>query len=119
MGNSPSFNEERGMEMIFADLVLKNGQVITVNPKNDVVTAVAVLGDKLCYVGTDAGTEEFIGPETRVVDLHGRSLLPGFNDAHIHTGITGLTLNSMETDCGPECVHTIEEMKKSTACRCR
>lgn len=97
--------------MIFANLVLKNGQVITVNPDNNLVSAVAVLGDKLCYVGSDAGVEEFIGPETRVIDLQGRSLLPGFNDAHIHTGITGLTLNSMETDCGPERVSTIEEMK--------
>lgn len=98
--------------MIFADLVLKNGQVITVNPESEIVSAVAVLGDRICYVGSDKGAEELIGPKTTVIDLKGNSLVPGFNDAHIHTGITGLTLNSMETDCGPEQVETIEEMKQ-------
>lgn len=100
------------MRVIFADLVLKNGQVITVNPRNEIVQAVAVLRDRICYVGSDEGVKELIGPKTTVIDLKGNSLVPGFNDAHIHTGITGLTLNSMETDCGPERVKTIEEMKQ-------
>ena len=97
--------------MLFADLVLKNGQVITVNPDDEIVSAVAVQGEKLCYVGTDEGAESFIGPETRVIDLQGRSVVPGFNDAHVHTGITGLTLNSMATDCSPERADSIDKIK--------
>lgn len=101
-----------GEIMIYADLVFKNGQVITVNPRDEIVSAVAILGNRICYVGSDAGAMEFAGPKTRIVDLKGRSLTPGFNDAHIHTGITGLTLNSADTDCGPERADSIEKIKE-------
>lgn len=98
--------------MIFADYVLKNGQVITVNASDEIVSAVAILGNKICYVGTDEGAMQYAGPNTRVVDLQGRSVIPGFNDAHIHTGITGLTLNSMETDCSPARADSIAKIKE-------
>ena len=98
--------------MIYADLVFKNGQVITVDPQDRIVSAVAVLGNRILYVGTDEEAMAYAGPSTRIVDLKGRSLVPGFNDSHIHTGITGLTLNSMETDCAPERADSIEKIKE-------
>lgn len=98
--------------MIYADLILKNGQVITVNPNDDIVSAVAILNNVIVYVGTDAGAMKYAGPNTTLVDLKGRSLVPGFIDAHVHTGITGLTFNSQVTDCGPAHADSIEKIKE-------
>ena len=95
-----------------ADLILKNGQVITVDPQDTVVSAVAAAGNKIICVGSDEEVLSYSGPETRVIDLQGRSLVPGFIDAHIHTGITGLTYNSRETDCGPDRAQTIGDIRE-------
>lgn len=94
-----------------ADLILKNGQVITVNPNDDIASAVVVLNNVIIYVGNDEGAMKYAGPNTTLVDLNGRSLVPGFIDAHVHTGITGLTLNSQATDCSPANADSIEKIK--------
>ena len=67
-----------------AELVFLNGAVYTVDAARSWATAVAVAGGRIAYVGTDDGARSFIGPATRVVDLHGRMLLPGFQDSHMH-----------------------------------
>jgi predicted amidohydrolase YtcJ len=67
-----------------SDLVFKNGDVYTVDGVRSWADAVAVRGDQIVYVGTDAGVDAFIGPDTRVVDLNGKMMLPGFQDVHIH-----------------------------------
>jgi predicted amidohydrolase YtcJ len=67
-----------------ADLVLTGGHVHTVDDARPVAEAVAVSGERIAAVGTAAEVAGFIGPRTRVVDLAGRLLLPGFQDAHIH-----------------------------------
>ncbi len=64
-----------------ADLVFINGKVITVDDKDTVATGVAVVGNKIAAVGDVAAWR---GPNTKVVDLKGRALLPGFIDAHSH-----------------------------------
>jgi predicted amidohydrolase YtcJ len=67
-----------------ADLVLTNGRVITVDPRDRVAQAVAVRGDKIVAVGSNAEIAAMIGPSTRRVDLAGRTVTPGFLDAHNH-----------------------------------
>ena len=67
-----------------ADLALVGGRVITVNAQDEVVDAMAIKGNKIAAVGSRAEVEPFIGPQTRVIDLHGRSVTPGFIDNHIH-----------------------------------
>ena len=67
-----------------ADLVLKNGNIYTVNDARSWAQAVAITKGRLSYVGTEADLESFIGPNTQVVDLRGRMVLPGMFDAHIH-----------------------------------
>jgi predicted amidohydrolase YtcJ len=67
-----------------ATLVLRGGPVITVDPADRVAEAVAVDGNRIAAVGTAAQIERFIGPSTRVVELRGRAVLPGFIDAHSH-----------------------------------
>ena len=67
-----------------ADLVLKNGNIYTVNDARSWAQAVAITKGRFSYVGTEADLESFIGPNTQVVDLRGRMVLPGMFDAHIH-----------------------------------
>jgi predicted amidohydrolase YtcJ len=67
-----------------ADLILHNGKVWTVEKTQPIAQAVAVSGDKIVKVGSDKDVLALRGPQTRVIDLNGRLLLPGFNDAHTH-----------------------------------
>ena len=67
-----------------ADLVLTGGHVHTVDRSRPRAEAVAVGGERIVAVGTAADVRPHIGPRTRVIDLGGRLLLPGFQDAHVH-----------------------------------
>ena len=67
-----------------ADTVFVNGAVYTMDAKQPRAEAVAVRGKRIVYVGTTAGTKPFVGTSTKVVDLAGRMLLPGFIDSHAH-----------------------------------
>lgn len=75
-----------------ADVVLTGGTVYTVDAARRRVEAVAVRGGRIVAVGTDTEVRELIGPRTEVVDLAGRMLLPGFQDAHVHPAMGGLQL---------------------------
>ncbi|MFI0508937.1 putative amidohydrolase YtcJ [Streptomyces canus] len=74
-----------------ADLVLTGGPVHTVDPARSRATAVAVRDGRIVAVGHDE-VHELIGPRTEVVDLAGKLLLPGFQDAHVHPQGAGLEL---------------------------
>lgn len=75
-----------------ADTVLRNGQVVTMDARNSVQQAIAVRDGKIVYVGTDAGVGPWTGTKTKVVDLGGRMLMPGFIDAHLHALAGGRAL---------------------------
>ncbi len=76
-----------------ADLVLRNGAVYTVDAARSWASAVAVRQGRIVYVGTDSLPAGLVGPETEVVDLAGRMLLPGFQDAHAHPVDGGVFLD--------------------------
>lgn len=79
-----------------ADIVFKNGNVYTANDRAPSAQAIAVKADRIVFVGTNAAAEKFIGKETRVVDLKGNTVLPGFTDSHQHLSGVGqreMTLN--------------------------
>ena len=69
-----------------ADLILHHGKVWTVDDRQPVAEAVAVRGDRIIRVGSDADVLALRGATTKVIDLQGRLVLPGFNDAHTHFG---------------------------------
>ncbi len=73
-----------------ADLLLVNGRVYTVDPKHPWAQSVAVRGGRIEAVGSNAVLARLKGPRTRVVDLHGRLLMPAFGDAHVHPMMGGL-----------------------------
>ncbi|MER6102662.1 amidohydrolase [Streptomyces sp. NPDC001832] len=77
--------------MTTADLVFTRGAVFTADPARTRATSLAVIGDRIAAVGHD-DVRELIGPGTEVVDLRGKLLLPGFQDAHIHAVYGGTEL---------------------------
>ncbi|MGN4445069.1 amidohydrolase [Bacillus cereus group sp. MYBK79-1] len=66
------------------NVVFKNGTIYTSNGKQDIVEAVAVKEGKITFVGSNKDVEGFINEDTKVVDLQGRFILPGFVDNHNH-----------------------------------
>jgi predicted amidohydrolase YtcJ len=65
-------------------LLLVNGKIWTVNPQEREAEAVAVAGNRIVAIGTTSDISRLREPGTLVVDLEGRRVLPGFNDAHVH-----------------------------------
>jgi predicted amidohydrolase YtcJ len=79
-----------------ADIVLRNGKVYTANDKQPRAEAVAIRGDKIAFVGRNADANRLVGPNTKVIDLRGAAVFPGFTDAHMHLSGVGdreMTLN--------------------------
>src|SRR5207244_4113197 len=67
-----------------ADLVFINGNVYTVDEKRPHAEAIAVKGDRIVYIGSNSDAKQFQDTNTRVVDLHGATVVPGMTDAHYH-----------------------------------
>ncbi|MBX3093378.1 MAG: amidohydrolase [Cryobacterium sp.] len=84
--------------MPHADLVFHGGTVFTATAARRPATAVAVTGGRIIAVGHDE-VRDLIGPKTDVVDLTGRMLVPGFQDAHVHPVWGGLDM--MRCDLAP------------------
>ena len=80
-------------EELLADLVLVNGQVITVNPFDSVAEAVAVKDGRVLRVGSTVDVKRLAGRKTKIIDLKGRALFPGFIDTHEHCIRRGLQLD--------------------------
>lgn len=74
----------------YADIAFLNGKVICVNKSNDIEEAVAVKENRIALVGSNEKIKVCIGPNTKVIDLKGRTLIPGFNDAHTHFAQYGM-----------------------------
>ncbi|WP_415232730.1 amidohydrolase [Pseudophaeobacter arcticus] len=75
-----------------------NASVLTMDPKAPRATAVAVSGDRVTAVGTDAEIEALAGPETRRIDAKGRTLLPGFVESHVHLFMGGYNETVIRAD---------------------
>jgi len=79
-----------------ADLIIVNAKVWTVDKAHPTAQAVAVLGDRIIAVGSNADVEVLRGRATNVIDAGGKLLLPGFNDAHVHFVVSGTRLDQVQ-----------------------
>ena len=79
-----------------ADLIITNAKVWTVDKAHPTAQAVAVLGDRIIAVGSNADVEVLRGRATNVIDAGGKLLLPGFNDAHVHFVVSGTRLDQVQ-----------------------
>ena len=77
-----------------ADAVYRGGYVYTVDASDSVQQAIAVRDGRIIYVGSNAGVRPFVGKRTAVHELHGRMLMPGLVDGHMHPLAGGATLMS-------------------------
>src|SRR5690349_8483724 len=67
-----------------ADLVLRGGRIVTIDDRQPEAEALAAKGDRIIAVGTAADIKQHIGPRTRVIDIAGRTAMPGFIEGHGH-----------------------------------
>lgn len=101
----------------FPDLIFTNGAVVTVDATDRICEAVSVYGNRIQMVGSRREVEKTAGPRTRIIDLKGRSLLPGFIDAHCHPGSHGSV--KLQLACGPDAVRSIEDIQTAVAERAK
>ncbi|MBM4431306.1 MAG: amidohydrolase, partial [Chloroflexi bacterium] len=93
-----------------ADLILVNGRIVTMDAANTVTQAVAIQGDRILQTGTNEAMRALAGPEAQIMDLRGRTVTPGFVDAHNHLSAKGL-IGAPYIDVNPPAVTTVAEMQ--------
>src|SRR5512142_1761506 len=71
-------------EPVAADLVLRNGDILTQDPAHPHARAVAARGGVIVAVSNGDDFDKLVGAKTRVIDLHGRAVVPSLTDAHAH-----------------------------------
>ncbi|MET8978061.1 amidohydrolase [Streptomyces sp. NPDC004539] len=91
-------------------LILTGGQVLTVDHEFTVAEGVAVRGRDIVAVGTDAEVRALAGPGTRIVELNGRTVLPGINDSHLHGAAYGMTKPPFALDVGHPAVGSVADI---------
>lgn len=104
------------MQIERADLIFTGGRVHTVDPQNTIAEAAAVGGGRILAVGGNAEVSALAGPGTRTVELRGRSLLPGFTDAHGH--FAGVGAAQAAIDCkapGMQSIRALQEAVRERA----
>ena len=88
-----------------ADLALRNGAIYTVDGARSWAETIAIDDGRVVYVGNDAGAKDYVGPQTQVVDLKGRMVLPGMQDVHVHPISGGIEANG----CDLNAATTVDE----------
>jgi predicted amidohydrolase YtcJ len=77
-----------------ADAILLNGKILTVDSKFSIREAIAISEGKITAVGSTPEIRKMAGPQTRVIDLQGRTVIPGLIDSHIHAIRAGQTFTT-------------------------
>jgi predicted amidohydrolase YtcJ len=92
--------------MNHADLILINGKIITINKEFAVCEGVAITGNKIAAAGTNFEVKKYSGPETKIIDLHGKTVIPGLIDSHLHP--ESASLSELEEEI-PD-IHTMDQL---------
>ncbi len=98
---------------LHADLILHNGQILTVDAKDSVARAVAIRENQFVAVGAEAEVLVLAGPATKVIDLQGKTVIPGIVDSHNHVPAAGVLLDGVMLFG----VDTIDGVKEKVAAR--
>jgi hypothetical protein len=98
-----------------ADLIIRDAHIVTVDARFSTAHAAAIRDGRFIAVGSDADVLRTRGPKTRVIDLHGRTVLPGFNDTHVH-----LTAGKdLETQVDLTNIHSVRDIRAAIAARAK
>lgn len=79
-----------------ADLIITNARVWTGDKARSGAEAIAILGDRIVAVGSNDDANAWHGPKTKIIDAHGKLVLPGFNDSHVHFSNGGAQLEAVQ-----------------------
>jgi len=93
-----------------SDLVITNAKVITVDKDFTIREALAVKDGRIIAVGTNDEVKPFIGPDTRALDLKGKPVMPGINEAHMHAPFFGATRPPLALDLTYPTIQSIQDM---------
>jgi predicted amidohydrolase YtcJ len=105
---------------MFADLVLINGKIVTMDDKESIAEAVAVKFGKILAVGSNNVVKKLIGAQTKVIDLEGRTVIPGLIDSHCHIISAGISSTMGIVDLSEESgVKSISDIKAKIAEKAR
>ena len=96
-----------------ADSLYINGNIYTVDEDFSTATTMAVKGDRILYVGDQAGAEAYVGAGTEITDLGGKTVLPGLIEGHMH--VSNLGENHLKLDCYFKSKEDILEMVRQAA----
>jgi len=102
-----------------ADLIITNGKVITVNKNFSIARAVAVKDGKILAVGTDERIKALAGRKTKAIDLNGKTMLPGINDAHIHAMLYWGSRPPLVLDVGYPAMKSISDIVEAVGKKAR
>jgi predicted amidohydrolase YtcJ len=92
-----------------ADLILHNANIITMDPAHPTAGLVAVRGNKVLLVAAEDQLDQVKGGKSKVIDCQGKTIVPGFNDAHCH--IFGFIRKLRSLDLSPDSVSSIADIK--------
>jgi len=107
-----SSSAARSQEVVYADMVLLNGKVVTMDDTLRQAEALGILHEWIVAVGSDSFVRSYVGPETRVIDLEGKLAIPGFIDGHGHflsLGRSKMRLNLSDVAGWNDIVALVEE----------
>ena len=90
-------------------LAMVNANVLTMDLGRPKAEAIAISGDRIAAVGSTPDIRRLASRRTQVIDCHGQTLLPGFNDAHIH--LPGLARRLLDLDCTPQAASSIAALQ--------
>jgi predicted amidohydrolase YtcJ len=105
-----------GAEPVTADLVLRNGDVLTGDPAHPHAHALAIRSGIIAVVGNVGDVDKLVGKSTRVIDLHGRAVVAALTDAHAHLAGLGLAATAVDlrgcasaADCGQRVARAVHD----------
>jgi len=99
-----------------AEVVLWNGDILTMDAAQPAAQAVAIAGDRLLAVGSNDDVLNLVSPRTRKIDLAGKTVVPGFIDAHTHPAYSGYR-HLKQVDCDLRSIAAIQGALRERAAR--
>src|SRR6056297_973695 len=101
-----------------ADLVVINANLLTVDEAIPIAQAMAIRDERIVAIGTAAEIRRWVGGETQVLDVGGRTIVPGFHDAHMHPSPKYDPLSLLgKIDCSPAATPTMEALIAALAAK--
>lgn len=102
---------------MIAEKILYNGNIVTMADEPDRASALAIWQDRILAVGESSDMKVLAGTNTRLIDLKGRCLLPGFIESHNHASV--FAMNTLRVDCGASSNSTIEDIQDKIRAKAR